>query len=721
MKKLLATSAIALALATTGGGDAKAQAIDYGSLKELFGQPVTTSANGSPQKESEVPLNMEIVTQDDIKRMGARTIPEALRFIPGVTVRQVSFGQTEVSIRGYNGPNAERLLVLVNGRQVYKDYFGLVTWGDIPVEMPEIQQIEVVKGPNTALFGFNAVSGVINIITYNPLYEDVGELQVRAGTQSMTEASAVKTFKFGDRVATRLSAGGYDAEEFDDFDTHLSDLNAANPDPTARNAAFGNSRRSVAVDTWVQLTDNWQGQVELTHSTHQRKALQVTRTGSGEEYDTMSARARVLGDTDWGLIEADYYHNEVRADAFFFNNPNPATSFFQADNRLDVFKLNNTFKVGTAHTFRVGGEYRNTTHIFEPLDNSSDLMGETFGISGLWDWAVNDKLSTSAAVRFDHFSLEKDAGLAAFNLDGLGNPIFTEDDLDGQSREEIGFNLGAVYELSDKDTVRATISRGIDLPSMTEFAAQFIGSGDDGNLGFDATGITAPGALADNEIFIGDPDTDSSIVHNFEVGYDRQLENIDGMMRLAAFYQHNKDMQAFGAGYDPAGALAGIVNRAGNIGDSEAYGAEISFEGKFRDNWDWFVNYSYIEIEDDLNNFGLNSSAPTKFSSSAFFEDSVRNHRVNAHLGYTGERWRADAFAQYLNSNEQLFYGPSDSATNLSVRETNDFVWINANIAYDLTDNLTWSVSGANLAGPSPSVPEGDVERQVWTTLSIDF
>jgi outer membrane receptor for ferrienterochelin and colicins len=74
------------------------------------------------------------------------------------------------------------LLVLVNGQQVYLDDLGRTQWYTLPVTLEEIRQIEIIKGPNTALYGFNAVSGVINIITYDPLLESVNSATLRGGT-----------------------------------------------------------------------------------------------------------------------------------------------------------------------------------------------------------------------------------------------------------------------------------------------------------------------------------------------------------------------------------------------------------------------------------------------------------------------------------------------------------------------------------------------------------
>jgi hypothetical protein len=95
---------------------------------------------------------------------GATSIPDVLQFVRGIDVRRYGVADVQVGIRGYNQQYNPRLLVLVNARQVYSDDFGRVAWPTIPVQLEEIRQIEVIKGPNSALYGFNAVSGVINIL-----------------------------------------------------------------------------------------------------------------------------------------------------------------------------------------------------------------------------------------------------------------------------------------------------------------------------------------------------------------------------------------------------------------------------------------------------------------------------------------------------------------------------------------------------------------------------
>lgn len=234
----------------------RAQSMDYGSLEQLFGEPVTTSATGSPQRATEVPVNMIIVTADDIRRSGARDIPGVLSHVAGVDVMQWANDDADISIRGYNQAFASRTLVLIDGRQVYADYYGFIPWSALPVELSAIRQIEIVKGPNAALFGFNAVGGVINIITYNPRYEDVNTASARAGTQGLAEASGVATFRLGSIGALRLSGG---LRSDDEFSTPIP-LAMTGPPRTA------NGRSSLDADAVIALADNVELGIEANHS-----------------------------------------------------------------------------------------------------------------------------------------------------------------------------------------------------------------------------------------------------------------------------------------------------------------------------------------------------------------------------------------------------------------------------------------------------------------------
>jgi len=106
-----------------------------------------------------------IITNDDIRRAGARSIPEALRLAPGVEVNRVNANQYAIAIRGQNDLFSDKLLVLMDGRSLYTPTTSGVYWIAQNYPMEDIERIEVIRGPSGAIWGANAVNGVINIIT----------------------------------------------------------------------------------------------------------------------------------------------------------------------------------------------------------------------------------------------------------------------------------------------------------------------------------------------------------------------------------------------------------------------------------------------------------------------------------------------------------------------------------------------------------------------------
>ncbi len=124
-----------------------------------------SSASRKVQQVQDVAAAVFVISREEIERSGARTIPEALRLAPGVEVARMANNRWAVSVRGFNGRFANKLLVLKDGRSVYSPLFSGVLWEAEDVILSDIERIEVIRGPGAAMWGSNAVNGVINIIT----------------------------------------------------------------------------------------------------------------------------------------------------------------------------------------------------------------------------------------------------------------------------------------------------------------------------------------------------------------------------------------------------------------------------------------------------------------------------------------------------------------------------------------------------------------------------
>lgn len=120
-----------------------------------------------------------VVTDEDLRRSGVTSIPEALRLVPGLQVARIDANKWAISARGFNGRFANHLLVLIDGRSIYSPMFAGVFWDVQDTLLEDIERIEVIRGPGAALWGANAVNGVINIIT-RPAAQTQGAL-VSAG------------------------------------------------------------------------------------------------------------------------------------------------------------------------------------------------------------------------------------------------------------------------------------------------------------------------------------------------------------------------------------------------------------------------------------------------------------------------------------------------------------------------------------------------------------
>jgi iron complex outermembrane receptor protein len=136
------------------------------SLEELGNIEVTTASKG-PVKLSQTAAAIFVITQEDIRRAGVRSLPEALRLAPGVDVAQIDSVKWAVGIRGFESRLSRDLLVLIDGRSVYDPLFHGVYWEVQDTLLEDIDRIEVIRGPGGTIWGANAVNGVINIITKN--------------------------------------------------------------------------------------------------------------------------------------------------------------------------------------------------------------------------------------------------------------------------------------------------------------------------------------------------------------------------------------------------------------------------------------------------------------------------------------------------------------------------------------------------------------------------
>jgi iron complex outermembrane receptor protein len=172
-----------------------------------------TSVSKKPQRVADAAAAIFVLTQEDMRRSGATTIAEALRLVPGLYVARIDSNVWVVNARGFTARFSTQFLVLVDGRAVYNPVFAGVFWDVVDMPLEDIDRIEVIRGPGAALWGANAVNGVVNIITKRARDTLGGLASGAGGTEEHGSGALRYGAKLGD-VAVRAYAKYFNRDDF---------------------------------------------------------------------------------------------------------------------------------------------------------------------------------------------------------------------------------------------------------------------------------------------------------------------------------------------------------------------------------------------------------------------------------------------------------------------------------------------------------------------------
>ena len=655
---------------------ANAGSLDLGSLQFLFDEPITTSVTGMPMREGDVPADIEIITAEQIRRSGAIDLPEVLDRVAGIDVIQWTSAHYDVAIRGYNEPYNPRLLVLVDGRQVYLDHYGMTSWLSLPVELDDIRQIEVVRGPNTALFGFNAVSGVVNIITYDPLYDDIGSVRLTA-TGDGIDASTTAGMRQPEKWGVKLSAGIRDEGRYHEPKGGLHDLFAAEP-----------KRRALAADGVAQIGESTHFGIDASYVDTQLTEFTPTYVTGRSEYALKSIRARLSHDTsDFGLWKLGAYHNR------FDGSIEDAVGLLVAGrpivgrNGVTVVQLENQFIPAAGHALRLAAEYRENT-LETNFFGSTTVGYDVAALSGTWNWDVTDSLSLIASGRIDR--------LRTF-VEGAPLAPFTGDDYDNVYYEP-SYNLGAAYSIGEHDRLKLLAARGVQTPSLLQLSFAF-----------------PPSAINGGLPVVADPRLEPSVIETVELAYEHEFPEIDASASVAVFGQRHTDLQSLpGRGPGTVALINGFpAITTFNVGDSNAFGVEVEFDGKIGDHWNYGASYSFIDVDDDLTfNAGPAVEMPVRYAG------ATPRHVGKLEIGFEDGPWSADLFLRAASS-RKLIGNP-----NVAILEIEDFdADINADlrVGYEVSDQFELSFAALDVFGERRQSSGAEIDRRFLLTARLSL
>ena len=237
---------------------ADAERLTQLSLEEL-GNIKVTSVSKEPEQVRRTPAAIYVITQEDIRRSGATSIPEVLRLAPGVEVARIDSDHWSVAIRGFSSQFSKYVLVLIDGRSVYTPLYAGVYWDVQNVPLDDVDRIEVIRGPGGTIWGPNAVNGVINIITKSTKDTHGARVSVAGGNVD----EAIGEVRYGGGIGKNLNYRVYGMGFQRGPERHLGE---------------------GSFDTWSQGQGGFRSRLDAAHerlSYHSRRHLPRRRRRQG--------------------------------------------------------------------------------------------------------------------------------------------------------------------------------------------------------------------------------------------------------------------------------------------------------------------------------------------------------------------------------------------------------------------------------------------------------
>ena len=375
------------------------------SLEELISLeiPDVTSVSRKKQRLMDSAAAIYVITSEDIHRTGVTSIPEALRMVPGMQVARLNGNTWSISTRGFNYIFANKLLVLIDGRTVYSPLFSGVNWDVQDTLMEDIDRIEVIRGPGAALWGANAVNGVINVITKKAA-DTQGSLVTFGGGN---EEKVLGSYRYGDEFG---ETGFYKVyvKAFERDGLANADGSDANDDWKMRRAGFKTEWKPL-IDTDLTI----QGDIyEGTTRPGIMSFNEANPAGSLEPLENISRDQRGGNIVAfWKKTISDQQDYSIRA--VFDNYQNFDYRVTEKRNYAD-FEFQHYFQPWNGHDFIWGASYRGTWHELSnmrhivlldkngnPEDKRFDALYSLFAQDEI---TLNEQWNLTLSARLEHNS-----------------------------------------------------------------------------------------------------------------------------------------------------------------------------------------------------------------------------------------------------------------------------------------------------------------------------
>jgi iron complex outermembrane receptor protein len=522
------------------------------SLEDLMKVEVT-SVSKKEQTLSRTAAAVFVITQEDIERSGATNIPDLLRIVPGLNVAQINAGAWAISARGLNGQFSNELLVLVDGRNVYTPSFGGVFWDLLDLPLENIERIEVIRGPGAAVWGENAVNGVVSIIRKKAGDTKGGIVSTGGGNTDPT----FSTVQYGGSIKSNFDYRAY-AKYFDIHDM--------------RGNGVGDGG-----DGWHVLRGGFRTDSTLS----ERDSLVVEGDiYTGREGDPTYTLPSILSpapvpveifiNVSGGYLESIWRHTaSSRSD---FTLTGTYDTYERGDllndhRKTESLDFKHHYTLGERNELVWGATYRHTS-------------GESVG--GTWLSLIPPDQSENI---FSVFVQDEFAAIQDKLYLTLGSKF--------ENNTCSGFAVmptaRALYALNQRQSLWAAVSRAVRSPAETDVSLR-------ANVG----AVTLPDGMLAAVSSFGNPHVKDEGLVAYEAGY-RTMITSRLSLDLAAYYndydnQNTDEPEPIFVEATPPPTHLVLPSIVENLSHGETHGAELSAKWKVNDRWTLDGSYDFERI-----------------------------------------------------------------------------------------------------------------------------
>ena len=610
-----------------------------------------SSVSRRNQSLSNVPAAAFVITAEDIRRSGAQALPDILRMVPGIQVAQIDSGRYAVTARGFNGRFANKLQVLIDGRSVYHPFFSGTVWEYDPIPLEDIERIEVIRGAGAAMWGVNAVNGVINIISRHSRAQSGGLVAASIGSNGQGQLYTRGGGSIDADTSWKLSAQGRHAEP-----SKQSSNDKYSEDSLSNGVVDFRFDRALAagsdISIWANAGSSSLGDLyPLTPNPLNPGTLISVPVTQKITNQTLGSRYRWL--TAQGI--------ESSLQASIASSSIEIKGALGVDhNQFDIdYQGRYTF---AAHDLLWGASHRTVSDevwsryvvsIAKP-----EFTQRTTGIFVHDNWSlIADTLQLGLGARWDHTN--------------LGGRSFSP-------------NATLMWTPTRDDTLWTKYSKAPRMPARAEYDVTML-------TGFVApTLLTPPIAIRARP---GNQPLRQETMEGFELGYRRQFAPQIGVDLSLFRYRYSDIVSSTYAGFQPD-VLYGIPFAYQNLdrnndGNGWLSGAELNVDWLLTPSWRMQLSYAYTHVDMD------NSTNPI-----ANAQGTKEERATPRHYGSLRSQWNISSSQQFdawIRGSSGIYRTLTPYTTEIRVP---GYLTLDLRYAFKATKDLELALSGRNLVGP---------------------